>query len=336
MPLKNIFQVLFIFTFAVTPSFGDEIKPGVFRTPDSRFENIPGYDFEPNYQYIDGYRIHYVDEGPTDAPVVLLLHGEPSWSYLYRKMIPVFVEAGYRTIAPDLLGFGKSDKPADRADYSYAGQVNIITQLINDMGLSDISAFFQDWGGLIGLRVVAENPDLFIQVAIGNTTLPAGPGDDGLILGQEFSSINPDVRLEEGDGFPQWLQYSQQVPELNASYLLQWGTVSTLEDSVLNAYDAPFPDSRYKAGIRVMPTLVQSQNATNREAWSVFAAWDKPFLTTFSDSDPILGEAYPPFQQNVPGAQSQPHTTITSAGHFLQEEKGEELANYLVNWFSSH
>jgi len=252
MQMMRKLQALLILILISTPIFGDEVKPGVFRTPESRFENLPGYGFQPNYQYIDGYRIHYLDEGPADAPVVLLLHGEPSWSYLYRKMIPVFVEAGYRAIAPDLLGFGKSDKPADRADYSYAGQVNIIAQLISEMGLSDISAFFQDWGGLIGLRVVAENPELFAQVAIGNTTLPAGPGEDGIILGQEFNSINPDVRLEEGDGFPQWLQYSQQVPELNASFLLQWGTVSTLEDAVLAAYDAPFPDSRYKAGIRVM------------------------------------------------------------------------------------
>ncbi|MCG8412991.1 MAG: haloalkane dehalogenase [Pseudomonadales bacterium] len=335
--LKVKFSLLFTtLLFTLNPGFADEIKPGVYRTPDARFENLPGYDFAPNYQYIEGYRIHYVDEGPADGPVVLLLHGEPSWSYLYRKMIPVFVDAGYRAIAPDLLGFGKSDKPADRDDYSYAGQINVIAQLITQMGLTDISAFFQDWGGLIGLRVVAENPDLFKQVAIGNTTLPAGPGEDGIIIGQEFDSINADVRLEEGDGFPEWLRYSQQVPELNASFLLQWGTVSNLPSNVIDAYDAPFPDSRYKSGIRVMPTLVQSQNATNREAWGVLGSWEKPFLTTFSDSDPILGQAYPPFQQNVPGAEDQPHTTITAAGHFLQEDKGEELAAYLVNWFSGN
>lgn len=325
---------LILFVSTCIPVIADEVKPGVYRTPDEHFANLPGYDFQANYQYIDGYRIHYVDEGPENGPVVLLLHGEPSWSYLYRKMIPIFAEAGYRTIAPDLLGFGKSDKPADRGDYSYAGHVEIITTLIDEMGLTDISAFFQDWGGLIGLRVVAENPDRFKQVAIGNTTLPAGPGEDGIIMGQEFDTINPDVRLEEGDGFMEWLQYSQQAPELNASFLLQWGTVSELSADVLAAYDAPFPDSRYKAGARVMPTLVQSQNATNREAWNSLAGWNKPFLTAFSDKDPLLSQAYPPFQQNVPGALGQPHTTIMDAGHFLQEEKGEELATYLLDWFS--
>ena len=329
----GIFTAILVLALLNNFSLADEVKPGVFRTPDARFAQLPGYDFEPNYQYIDGYRIHYLDEGPIDGPVVLLLHGEPSWSYLYRKMIPVFVEAGYRTIVPDLLGFGRSDKPAERSDYSYAGQVSTINKLITELDLGGISAFFQDWGGLIGLRVVAENQDRFIRVAIGNTTLPAGPGEDGIILGAEFDSFNADVRLEPGDGFPQWLQYSQQVPELNASFLLQWGTVSNLAPEILAAYDAPFPDARYKSGIRVMPTLVQSQNTTNRQAWTVFDSWEKPFLTTFSDSDPILGNAYPPFQQRIPGAQGQPHTTITQAGHFLQEDKGEQLASYLVEWF---
>jgi haloalkane dehalogenase len=322
-----------IFLFSFGTSNADEIKPGVYRTPDDRFENLPGYDFESNYQYIDGYRIHYLDEGPRTGPVVLLIHGEPSWSYLYRKMIPVFVDAGYRTIVPDLLGFGRSDKPVSRSDYSYSGQVSIISQLITDLDLSEISAFFQDWGGLVGLRVVTEYPDRFTHVAVGNTAFPAGPGEDGIIIGAEFDSVNSDVRLQPGDGFPEWLRYSQQVPELQASFVVQWGTVRTLPPEVLAAYDAPFPDDRYKAGSRVMPTLVRSQIATNREAWTVLENWEKPFLTTFSDSDPITRGGYTPFQQRIPGAQDQPHTTVSEAGHFLQEDTGNELANYLVEWF---
>ncbi|HAJ75563.1 MAG TPA: haloalkane dehalogenase [Gammaproteobacteria bacterium] len=309
------------------------MKPGVFRTPDARFDDLPGFDFEANYQYIDGYRIHYLDEGPVNGPVVLLLHGEPSWSYLYRKMIPVFVDAGYRTVVPDLLGFGKSDKPANRATYSYQGQVDIINQLVSELDLNDMSAFFQDWGGLVGLRVVAENPERFLRVAIGNTGFPVGPGEDGIIIGTQFASPNSDARLEPGSGFLQWLRYSQEVPVLDASFVVQWGTVSTLAPEVLAAYAAPFPDSRYMAGARVMPTLVQSQIATNRAAWAVLQNWQKPFLTTFSDSDPITNGGDQRFQQAIAGASGQNHTTIQSAGHFLQEDKGEELASYLVSWF---
>lgn len=312
----------------------DEIKPGVFRTPDSRFENLPGYNFEPNYLMIEGLRVHYLDEGPKDGPIVLLMHGEPSWSYLYRKMIPVFTNAGYRVIAPDLVGFGRSDKPADRLAHSYLFHVDIMTQLIKSLELSKINGFFQDWGGLIGLRLVTENEALFARVAAGNTGLPEGPGDDGLIIGNQFTAMDPAAKLEKTDGFQSWLRYSQVTPVLNASYVLQYGTVNELPDAILDAYDAPFPDDRYKAGPRVMPTLVASQNATNRERWKVLENWSKPFLTTFSDSDPILGNGYIPFRERVPGSKNQPHTTIIGAGHFLQEDKGEELATLLADWFS--
>lgn len=326
-------SVIAVLILSFVSSHGDEVKPGVFRTPDARFENLPDFDFEANYQYIDGYRIHYLDEGPVNGPVVLLLHGEPSWSFLYRKMIPVFVDAGYRTIVPDLLGFGKSDKPASRSDYSYQGQVDIINQLVTELDLNGISAFFQDWGGLVGLRIAAENPQRFIRVAIGNTGFPNGAGEDGIIIGSQFNTPNSDARLEPGATFPVWLRYSQEVPVLSTSFVVQWGTVSSLSPEVLAAYDAPFPDSRYKAGARVMPTLVQSQNATNREAWTVFENWQKPFLTTFSDSDSITRGGEQRFQQAIPGAADQRHTTVEAAGHFLQEDKGEELAGYLVEWF---
>lgn len=314
-------------------SLADEVYPGVFRTPTARFADLPGYDFKPNYRVIQGYRVHYLDEGPSDGDVVLLLHGEPSWSYLYRKMIPVFTAAGYRVIAPDLVGFGKSDKPALRSDHSYPFHVAVVTELIEKLKLADISAFFQDWGGLIGLRVLTENPERFARVAIGNTTLPVGQLPDGAILGQEFTEFDSDARLEKEDGFEAWLRYSQVTPELYASYILQYGTVQELPADIMAAYDAPFPDARYKAGPRVMPTLVASQHQTNLLRWQVLATWQKPFLTTFSDSDPVLGEAYGIFQENVPGALGQPHITVEQAGHFLQEDKGEELATYLVQWY---
>ena len=333
MKIVGTVSLIAALVFTFTSSYADEIRPGVYRTPEARFENLSGFDYAPNYQYIDGYRIHYLDEGPVNGPVVLLLHGEPSWSYLYRKMIPVFVNAGYRTIVPDLLGFGKSDKPASRSDYSHSGQVSLIDQLVNELDLNNVSTFFQDWGGLIGLRVVAQNPDRFAKIAIGNTGFPRGDGEDGIIIGTQFNTPNSDARLQPGSNFLQWLRYSQEVPELSASFVVQWGTVNDLSPEELDAYDAHFPDSRYKAGARVMPTLVQSQVATNREAWKVFENWQKPFLTTFSDSDSITSGGEQQFQNEVPGAADQRHTIIQDAGHFLQEDKGEELANYLVNWF---
>lgn len=336
MNLRYFKLKIFVITLIVgfSSSQADEVKPGIFRTPDARFENLSEYDFEPNYQYIDGYRIHYLDEGPSEGPVVLLIHGEPSWSYLYRKMIPVFVAAGYRTIVPDLLGFGKSDKPADRGDYSYQGMVDIIDQLITELELRDVSAFYQDWGGLVGLRVSAENEERFAKIAIGNTGLPAGEGDDGLIIGTQFSTANPDIRIESIENFQHWLRFSQSVPVLDIGEIMQWGTVNELSAAEIAAYNAPFPDDRYKAGARVMPTLVQSQMATNRGTWAVYANWQKPFLTTFSDSDPITTGGERVFQHRVPGARGQRHTIITEASHFLQEDKGEELAEYLVEWFA--
>lgn len=331
--LTTAFVAFNLALLAIGQVNADEIRPGVFRTPDSQFANLPGYDFAPNYLTINGLRVHYLDEGPKDGPVVLLLHGEPSWSYLYRKMIPVFTAAGYRSIAPDLVGFGRSDKPADRAAHSYNFHVDVITQLVRELELDQIHAFFQDWGGLIGLRIVTENEGLFEKVAVGNTALPEGPGEDGLIIGNQFTEMDANAKLEKTDGFPQWLRYSQVIPVLNASYVLQYGTVMQLPSSILDAYDAPFPDDRYKAGPRVMPTLVASQNATNSERWKVLENWSKPFLTAFSDSDPILGNGFAPFRERVPGSKNQPHTTVTAAGHFLQEDKGQELAKTLVDWF---
>lgn len=290
------------------------------RTPDDRFVGLPGYDFEPHYVDIDGLRMHYVDEGPADAAPVLLLHGEPSWSYLYRKMIPPLVSAGHRVIAPDLIGFGKSDKPTRQTDYSYEGHVAWMRQFIEALDLNNVTLFCQDWGSLIGLRVAAENEARFARIALGNGGLPTGDH-------------------EPPKAFKIWRAFARWSPWFPIGRILQKATVSDLSAEVVAAYDAPFPSAKYKAGTRVFPKLVPTTPddpaaGANRAAWSVFEKWEKPFLTTFSDRDPITRSMVKPFQERVPGAQNQDHVTIRDAGHFLQEDKGEELADVLIAFIS--
>ncbi|MCH7511873.1 MAG: haloalkane dehalogenase [Chloroflexi bacterium] len=292
----------------------------VLRTPDERFDNLPGYSFEPHYVDVDGLRMHYVDEGPRDAAPVLLLHGEPSWSYLYRKMIPVIVEAGSRAVAPDLIGFGRSDKLVNREDYSYQAYVDWTTSLIEQLDLRDITLVAQDWGGLIGLRIAAEHPDRFARIVAANTMLPTGD-------------------QPPGEAFLRWQKFSQTAPEFDVGRILQGATVTTLPDDVVAAYDAPFPDDTYKAAARQFPVLVPTSPddpaaAANRRAWEVLEQWEKPFLTAFSDSDPIMRGGDRIFQSRVPGTKGQPHTTITGAGHFLQEDKGEELARVVADFIA--
>ena len=288
------------------------------RTPDSRFENLPHFPFEPHYVDIDGLRMHYVDEGPAEGPVVLLLHGEPSWSYLYRFMIPPLAEAGLHAIAPDLIGFGRSDKPARMDDYSYAGHVAWMTGFINALDLRDITLFCQDWGSLIGLRVAAENPDRFARIALGNGGLPTG-----------------DETMPRA--FFTWRAFARFSPWFPIGRIIDKGTVADLDPAVIAAYDAPFPSGRYKAGARAFPLLVPvspdnpATNA-NRAAWEVFEQWDKPFLTCFSNRDPITRGGERPWRERVPGAKDQPHVKIQNAGHFLQEEKGPELAELLIDF----
>ncbi len=290
----------------------------VLRTPDERFADLPGYPFAPHYVDIGGLRMHYVDEGPRDGEPVLLLHGEPSWSYLYRKMIPILVDAGLRPVAPDLFGFGRSDKPASRDDYSYQFHVDSIWGLVEALGLRYITLVGQDWGGLIGLRVAAEHPERFSRIVAANTFLPTGD-------------------QPPGEAFLRWQRFSQEVPELPVGRIVNGGCVSELPPEVMAAYDAPFPDERYKAGARAFPLLVPTRpddpaSEPNRRAWQVLERWEKPFLTAFSDSDPITRGGDAIFQQRVLGARGQPHTTITGAGHFLQEDKGEELARVIVEF----
>jgi haloalkane dehalogenase len=291
------------------------------RTPDDRFTDLPGYDFAPHYVELSGgLRLHYVDEGPRAGQQVLLLHGEPSWSYLYRKMIPVLSAAGLRTIAPDLIGFGRSDKPAQQGDYSYAAHVAWMTEFIKEIDLQGATLVGQDWGGLIGLRVVAENPERFARVVAANTFLPTGD-------------------RPPGEAFLRWQEFSQKAPQLHIGRIVQGGCRTELAPEVVAAYDAPFPDDSYKAGARIFPVLVPTRpddpaSAANRAAWEVLRRWDKPFLTAFSDEDPVTRGADRVFQAEVPGAQGQPHTTIAGGGHFLQEDRGEELAAVVVRFVS--
>jgi haloalkane dehalogenase len=293
----------------------------VLRTPDERFTGLPGFPFAPHYVEVDGLRIHHVDEGPRDAEVVLMLHGEPSWSYLYRKLIPVITAAGHRAIAPDLVGFGRSDKPAARDDYTYQRHVDWMRLAVEALDLRRITLVCQDWGGLIGLRLVAGMPERFSRVVAANTFLPTGDHDPG-------------------DAFRAWQQYSQTTPDFHVGGIVRGGCVSELPAEVIAAYDAPFPDDSFKAGARQFPTLVPTRpddpaSAANRAAWEVLARWDRPFLTAFGDYDRITRGADAVLQKLIPGAAGQPHTTLENAGHFLQEDRGEELARIVVDFMAA-
>src|ERR1017187_2040311 len=297
------------------------------RTPDERFAALPGFDYSPHYEQVDdgeggSLRIHYVREGDPEAPVVVLLHGEPSWSYLYRTMIPVLTAAGFGVVVPDLVGFGRSDKPAERSDYTYARHVEWMRAFLFDrVGLRDITLVCQDWGGLIGLRLVGEHPDRFARVVAANTFLPTGDSDPG-------------------EAFFNWQRFSQEVEVFPTGFIVNTGCLSDLAPEVQAAYDAPFPDESFKAGARAFPMLVPSSpddpaHDANVAAWEGLAAFDRPFLTAFSDGDPITAGAHRALQERIAGAQGQPYTTIVGASHFLQEDKGEELARGGVDFVAS-
>ena len=290
------------------------------RTPDERFQNLPGYNFIPHYIEVDGLRMHYIDEPGTSAETVLMLHGEPSWCYLYRTMIPAIRAAGHRAVAPDLFGFGRSDKPVRREDYSYQFHVDAITEFVTRLDLRKVTLFGQDWGGLIGLRVAAENEERFSRVVAANTFLPTG-----------------DHRPSEA--FLRWREYSQSVPDFHAGGIIRGAVVRKPTPDVIAAYDAPFPDESYKAGARAFPTLVpimpdDPASDANRRAWEVLKKWQKPFLTAFSDSDPVTRGGDAVFQRLIPGCQGQSHTTVVGAGHFLQEDSGEEIGRLVVDFIA--
>ena len=312
----------------------------ILRTPDERFADLDGYQFPPNYADVDAdpddpgagsLRVHYLDvpgdaevaraNGTTDE-VVLCLHGEPSWSYLYRTMIPVFTAAGLRVVAPDLVGFGRSDKPASRHDYTYARHVAWLRQLLFErLDLEHITLVCQDWGGLLGLRLAGDHPERFARIVAANTMLPDGS-------------------RPLGAGFEAWRTLSQEIEDFSVSAIVDMGTTSTLAPGVLAAYDAPFPDDRFKEGARQFPMLVPDGPdapgaAENRRAWKGLATFAGPVLTAFSDRDPVTKGGDAVLQSGIAGASGQPHTTIAGGGHFLQEDCGPELADVVVSFVRS-
>ena len=294
----------------------------ILRTPDNRFSNLLDYPFKPNYIQLGDIRIHYVDEGESSEEVVLLIHGEPTWSYLYRKMVPIVSQSGYRVIVPDLVGFGKSDKPINQEDYTYEKHVGWISSFIESLDLTNINLFCQDWGGLIGLRIVSEQGYRFNRIIASNTSLPTG-----------------DFKVPKA--FFNWQKFSQDTPVFNASKIVKSSCVNKISNEVQKAYDAPFPDETYKAGARRFPMLVPTSpndpsSQPNREAWEKLKNWHKPFLTAFSDSDPITKGGDILFQKLIPGCKGISHKTIVGAGHFLQEDKGPELAQLIVDFIDNY
>jgi haloalkane dehalogenase len=300
----------------------------VLRTPDARFANLPDYPFAPHYIDIDdpqlgALRMHYVDEGPRDAPVVLMLHGEPTWSFLYRKMIPPVAAAGFRVVAPDHIGFGRSDKPAQRAAFSYQRYVDWLRQFIERVGLTRITLVCQDWGGPIGLRALSDLPERFDAVLAANTLLP------------NCEAPPRGVPEWPGQQIADWVATCRAATDLPISEIVAGTCVQRPTAAVLRAYDAPFPDASFKAATLQITCLIPVSAdmpgvAENRAAWQLLEKFDRPFLTAFSDRDPSTKAWEDVFRQRVPGARGQAHREIAGAGHFVQEEKGEELAGVLI------
>lgn len=297
----------------------------VLRTPDSRFEGLAGFAFQPHYLEIQDpdlgpLRIHYLDEGRAEGEVILCLHGEPSWCYLYRKMIPVFTAAGFRVLAPDLVGFGRSDKPAARSDYTYRKHVQWMSDWLAAMKVKNVTLLGQDWGGLIGLRLVAEHPEQFARFSLSNTGLPTGD--------QSF-----------GEAFERWRAFSQNTEVFDTGAIVNELGRGHLGPAEIDAYRAPFPDESFKAGARQFPMLVPTAPddpaaEDNRRAWKQLMQWHKPVLLCFSDGDAITQGADKPFLKLVPGTRGQPHQTLKGR-HFIQEADGEAWARAVVSWIES-
>lgn len=297
------------------------------RTDDDRFEGLPDYGFAPHYVNVDDtdggqLRVHYLDEGPQSGEVVLVMHGEPTWSYLYRHMIPVFTRANHRVLAPDLVGFGRSDKPTLRSDYTYQRHVDWMTDWLNKVDATDITLVCQDWGGLIGLRLLAAMPERFKRLVVANTALPTGD--------QPMS-----------DAFKAWREFSQTVDPFDAGRIVYGGTETNLTEAEIAAYNAPFPDESYKAGARVFPMLVPDgpddpAAGPNRAAWDVLQGLELPVLTAFGAQDKVMAGIEKVFQRLMPGAAGQDHVVFDGAGHFLQEDVGTELARAAVTFMEAN
>jgi len=321
------------------------VSPGVLRTPEERFINLKDYDFEPNYIQINGLRIHYLDEGPRDGEIIYLLHGEPAWSYLFRKMIPTLVNAGYRVIAPDMVGFGKSDKYIDINDYSHQMHVDTMSELIRELDLKNMTAHVHDWGGLVGLRVVAEEPERFSRIIASNTGLIA-PGRGfindirGFFLGPIFKLtiwLQGPVTWEEfigGSGFTNWIRYSRYSDNIDVGGVMQ--TLGTVDDEERLGYEAPYPNASYKAGAQIFPYLIPSELRKNEMAFrEVLEKWNKPFLIANSDNDPVTGNN-PGIVEGLKRIPTAQEIVIKGPGHFIQEEAGIEYAQLILDFINGN
>jgi haloalkane dehalogenase len=291
----------------------------ILRTPESRFENLKDFNFEPNYLELghksESMRMHYLDENKNSNDVVLLLHGEPTWCYLYRHIIPILTKAGKRVIAPDLIGFGKSDKLTNKEDYTYASHIMWVSQLFDHLQLDNIILFAQDWGGLIGLRILAENPEKFSGLVVSNSGLPIGSG--------------------ASEGFKQWLNYSQTVEDFNAGKIVYQGSLKALDNYEIDAYNAPFPDDSFKVAARVFPTIVpitkeHAEVEENIKAWEVLKKFDRPTVAIFGEHDASFrgGDKY--IIEKIAGAKGMNHQRI-NAGHFSQENQPELIADTILS-----
>lgn len=314
----------------------------ILKTPDTAFEKLSGYPFTPNYINVDGINIHYIDEGRANEKTIFLFHGQPSWSYLYRHMIPLFVEAGYRVIAPDLVGFGKSDKPANAEDHTYSAHVNWMQTFVEKLGIKHAAAFMQDWGGLIGLRVLAQKPEWLDRLIVANTALAEVKGLGKWMLPNMLklmasTSGTPSVeKFKAKQNYGNWAGYFKRSEKLEIGRIMQVLTTRNLSPEEMKAYNAPFPTPKYYAGPRKMPEIVATDLNEVNNAWKKLKQWNKPVLTLFSDKDPFLaGRGYDKqFQKNFKGAKDQPHITVRNASHFLQEDQSRLLADKIINWLS--
>ena len=312
------------------------------KTPDSAFENLPDYPFKPNYMDLDGVRMHYLDEGNHNEKIIFLFHGQPSWSYLYRHMIPLLVNAGYRVIAPDLIGFGKSDKPIDGKAITYQAQVDWMSDFIRKLGINHAAAFMQDWGGMIALRVLANNPEWLKRLIVANTALAEVSGFQKWLMPKMLKMLvnfagKPTVEdFAKKETYGNWAGYFRHAEKLEIGKIMQILTTSELSKEEMAAYDAPFPNSDYYAAPRKMPEIVASDLDAVNADWKKLKQWKHPVLTLFSDKDPFLADqGYDKkFQTNFQGAKGQPHKTITNASHFLQEDQAPELAGQIISWLS--
>ncbi len=331
------------------------------RTPEDRFENLPDFSYEPNYSEIDGLRMHYVDEGPQDAEVVLMLHGQPSWAYLYRKMIPIIVGGGFRAIAADHIGMGRSDKPIDIGIHTFEQQVEWQKKFISSLGLKDISLFCQDWGGLIGLRVAGDLPELFARIIVANGTIPVLKKGSNpfrvpnpVVIDQglgDFSSIMPKARhrlpkrivrrltpLLWARFFQKWIRYALTAPNFTPSQVVQAVSYLELSESELAAYDAPYPSFIYKAAVRTFPSMVAAIEENNTQAWENLGRFDRPFLFLGGEQDINMGrmENQLRLTQHIPGANGQEHERYPNAAHFIQEDEGVALGHKVVEFMKKN